>query len=48
MPLNNDGNHMKVVYLRLLLWNILEERIAEKLLDFDERLMGQPLLWTRK
>ena len=35
------------VYLRLLLWNVLGERLARKSLDFGRRIMGQPPYWTR-
>lgn len=38
---------MARVYLRLLLWNVLGERLARKSLDLGRRIMGQPPYWTR-
>ncbi len=35
------------LYLRLLLWKILGERLARKALDFGRRMMGLPPFWTR-
>jgi len=35
------------LYLRLLLWNILGERLARKALDLGRRAMGLPPFWTR-
>jgi len=35
------------VYLRLLLWKILGERLARKTLDLGRRAMGLPPFWTR-
>ena len=35
------------VYLRLLIWGILGERQARKLLDIGRRVMGLPPYWTR-
>lgn len=35
------------LYLRLLLWKILGERLARKALDLSRRVMGLPPFWTR-
>ncbi len=35
------------LYLRLLLWKILGERLARKALDLGRRIMGLPPFWTR-
>lgn len=35
------------LYLRLLLWKILGERMARKALDLGRRAMGLPPFWTR-
>ena len=35
------------LYLRLLLWKILGERLARKTLDLGRRVMGLPPFWTR-
>lgn len=35
------------LYLRLLLWKILGERLARKALDLGRRMMGLPPYWTR-
>jgi glycosyltransferase involved in cell wall biosynthesis len=35
------------LYLRLLLWKILGERLARKALDLGRRAMGLPPFWTR-
>lgn len=35
------------LYLRLLLWKILGERLARKTLDLGRRIMGLPPFWTR-
>jgi len=35
------------LYLRLLLWKILGERLARKALDLGRRVMGLPPFWTR-
>ena len=38
---------MMRVYIRLLLWNTLGERMARKALDLGRRMMGLPPFWTR-
>jgi glycosyltransferase involved in cell wall biosynthesis len=38
---------MARVYIRLLLWNLLGEKITRNLLDVGRRLMGLPPYWTR-
>lgn len=35
------------VYFRLLLWNLLGEKMARKLLDLARRIKGLPPYWTR-
>lgn len=35
------------VYVRLLLWNVVGERMARKLLDLGRRIKGSPPYWTR-
>ena len=35
------------LYLRLLLWKILGERLARKALDLGRRVMGLPPFWTK-
>lgn len=35
------------VYIRLLLWNALGERLARKMLDLGRRMMGRPPYWTK-
>lgn len=35
------------LYLRLLLWKVLGERLARKVLDLGRRVMGLPPFWTR-
>lgn len=36
------------VYIRLLLWSILGEKLTRKLLDVGRGMMGLPAYWTRK
>lgn len=36
-----------IEYLRLLLWKVLGERLARKLLDFHRRIKGLPPHWTK-
>lgn len=38
---------MMRVYMRLLLWSALGERVARKALDLGRRMMGLPPFWTR-
>lgn len=38
---------MMRVYMRLLLWSALGERMARKALDLGRRMMGLPPFWTR-
>jgi glycosyltransferase involved in cell wall biosynthesis len=35
------------LYIRLLLWRILGERLARKALDIGRRVMGLPAFWTK-
>jgi glycosyltransferase involved in cell wall biosynthesis len=35
------------VYIRLLLWKILGEKLARKALDFGRSIMGLPAYWTK-
>jgi glycosyltransferase involved in cell wall biosynthesis len=35
------------LYLRLLLWKIIGERLARRTLDFGRRVMGLPPFWTK-
>jgi glycosyltransferase involved in cell wall biosynthesis len=35
------------IYIRVLLWRVLGERLTRKALDFGRRLMKQPPIWTR-
>jgi glycosyltransferase involved in cell wall biosynthesis len=35
------------VYMRLLLWNLIGEKMARKLLDLSRRIKGLPPYWTR-
>ena len=38
---------MMRVYMRLLLWGVLGERLARKALDLGRRMMGLPPFWTK-
>jgi glycosyltransferase involved in cell wall biosynthesis len=38
---------MARVYVRLLLWNLVGERLTRKLLDLGRRIKGLPPYWTR-
>ena len=38
---------MTIEYLRLLLWKVLGERMARKLLDLRRRSKGLPPHWTK-
>jgi len=35
------------VYIRLLLWKILGDKLTRKVLDFGRRMMGLPAYWTK-
>jgi glycosyltransferase involved in cell wall biosynthesis len=35
------------VYIRLLLWRVLGEKLARKTLDIGRRMMGLPAFWTK-
>lgn len=38
---------MANAYIRLLLWNLLGEHAARKMLDLGRRIMGLPAFWTK-
>ena len=38
---------MTNAYIRRLLWNLLGEHAARKILDFGRRIMGLPAFWTK-
>lgn len=38
---------MASAYIRLLLWNLLGERAARRILDFGRQIMGLPAFWTQ-
>lgn len=38
---------MANAYIRLLLWNLLGEHAARRILDFGRRVMGLPPFWTK-
>lgn len=38
---------MANAYIRMLLWNLLGEHAARRMLDFGRRIMGLPAFWTK-
>lgn len=39
---------MTIVYIRLILWNFIGERMARKFLDLGRRIKGLPPYWTKQ